>query len=235
MSATYRQSSRVTPLLLEKTRCRLLSRLPRRRWKRRWCAIRALAASGLLQSSHRRAIGFPPQPAGLMAGGFQRAKPAPGRTSAARICTTRLYFLATAVPYPSMATFDAPSREVCTIRRMPDHTPLQALVTLERSVYVEIAALGRANREGSGAFAARARSLRLEISSRASARGRSRWRTLIVCMSEEQTHYHDHLGTRRSWRQIRSARCRTAWTQRSRALGRWSPCAIEPRQRSDKS
>jgi hypothetical protein len=40
-------------------------------------------------------------------------------------------------PYPSMATFDAPNREVCTIRRNRTNTPLQALVTLNDPVYIE--------------------------------------------------------------------------------------------------
>ena len=43
------------------------------------------------------------------------------------------------VPYPSMATFDAPSREICTMRRVATNTPLQAFVTLNDPVYVEAA------------------------------------------------------------------------------------------------
>jgi len=42
-------------------------------------------------------------------------------------------------PYPSMAAFDAPNREVCTITRGRTNTPLQALVTLNDPVYVEAA------------------------------------------------------------------------------------------------
>ena len=43
------------------------------------------------------------------------------------------------MPYPSMAAFDAPTREVCTVHRLPTNTPLQALVTLNDPVYVEAA------------------------------------------------------------------------------------------------
>jgi hypothetical protein len=42
-------------------------------------------------------------------------------------------------PYPAMATFDAPSREVCTVRRPRTNTPLQALVTLNDPAFVEAA------------------------------------------------------------------------------------------------
>ena len=55
-------------------------------------------------------------------------------------------------PYASMATFDAPNREVCALKRPRSNTPLQALVTLNDPVYVEAAqALGRrmAQHEGS--------------------------------------------------------------------------------------
>jgi hypothetical protein len=42
-------------------------------------------------------------------------------------------------PYPDMATFDAPNREVCTLRRSSTNTPLHALVTLNDPVHVEAA------------------------------------------------------------------------------------------------
>jgi hypothetical protein len=43
------------------------------------------------------------------------------------------------IPYPSMAAFDAPSREICTVRRSKTNTPLQAFVTLNDPAYVEAA------------------------------------------------------------------------------------------------
>jgi hypothetical protein len=58
-----------------------------------------------------------------------------------------------------MATFDAPSRELCTVRRIRTNTPLQAFVTLNDPVFVEAAqALGRRIvREGGATTGDRAR------------------------------------------------------------------------------
>jgi len=43
------------------------------------------------------------------------------------------------VPHPTLATFDAPARDVCTIRRQETNTPLQALVLLNDPTYIEAA------------------------------------------------------------------------------------------------
>ena len=63
------------------------------------------------------------------------------------------------MPYPSLATFDAPSREVCTLRRVRTNTPLQALVVLNDPVYVEAsqALARRIVREAGPSVEARAR------------------------------------------------------------------------------
>src|SRR5258706_6300622 len=61
-------------------------------------------------------------------------------------------------PYPSMATFDAPNREVCALRRPRSNTPLQALVTLNDPVYIEAAqALAKRMANTPGSTADRAR------------------------------------------------------------------------------
>jgi hypothetical protein len=53
--------------------------------------------------------------------------------------------------YPSFIAFDAPSREVCTVRRDRTNSPLQALVTLNDPVYVECAvALARQMQDEGG-------------------------------------------------------------------------------------
>jgi hypothetical protein len=48
-------------------------------------------------------------------------------------------FIRRSSPYPSLAAFDAPSREACTVRRVMSNTPLQALTTLNDPVFVEAA------------------------------------------------------------------------------------------------
>ena len=48
-------------------------------------------------------------------------------------------FMRRTAPYPSMITFDAPSREFCTVRRVRTNTPLQALTTLNDPVFFEAA------------------------------------------------------------------------------------------------
>lgn len=73
---------------------------------------------------------FPPQPAGMWQAAFNGERT--WTTSAGQDKYRRgLYtFWRRDVPYPSMTTFDAPSREICAVRRIRTNTPLQALVTL---------------------------------------------------------------------------------------------------------
>ena len=139
-SAAYRQSSRVTPELLETDPDnRLLSRGPRFRLSAEMVRDQALAVSGLLSPKMHGPSVKPPQPSfGLRAafGSSMDWKTSPGDDKYRRGLYTEWR---RTNPYPSMAAFDAPSREACTIRRGRTNTPLQALVTLNDPVYVECA------------------------------------------------------------------------------------------------
>src|SRR5207244_3435749 len=139
-SATYRQSSSVTPILLAKDpRSRLLARYPRRRLDAEFVRDQALALSGLLSGKIGGPSVYPPQPEGLWQAAFNGERTWPNSTGEDRYRRGLYTFWRRTVPYPSMATFDAPSRETCTVRRIRTNTPLQAFVTLNDPVYVEAA------------------------------------------------------------------------------------------------
>ena len=145
MSTSYRQSSRVSAAVLEKDpRDRLISRYPRRRLSAEGVRDQALALSGLLSGKIGGPSVFPPQPGGLWQAAFNGDRTYPTSTGEDRYRRGIYTFWRRTVPPPNMAAFDAPSREICTFRRMPTNTPLQALVTLNDPIYVEAAqAMGR--------------------------------------------------------------------------------------------
>ena len=139
-SAAYRQSSKCPPdLVARDPENRLVACGPRVRLPAEVIRDQALAASGLLSRKKGGPSVKPPQPnVGLSAafgsGIDWQTSPGEDRYRRAIYTTWRR-----SNPYPSMATFDAPSREVCTIRRPRTNTPLQALVTLNDPAYVEAA------------------------------------------------------------------------------------------------
>ncbi|MAT46452.1 MAG: hypothetical protein CMO35_03365 [Verrucomicrobiaceae bacterium] len=138
--STYRQSSRVTPALLESDPFnRLLTRGPRQRLSAEMVRDQALFAGGLLSGKMYGPPTRPPRPKlGLRAafGGSTDWNDSTGEDRYRRGIYTEWR---RSMPYPSMATFDAPNREVCTVRRSQTNTPLQALVTLNDPVYIETA------------------------------------------------------------------------------------------------
>jgi hypothetical protein len=139
-SATYRQSSRVTPELLERDPDnRLLARGPRFRLPAETIRDQALFASGLLSRKLYGPPVKPPQPSSGLSAAFGSA--IDWQTSSGEDKYRRGLYVTwrRSNPYPSMTTFDATSREVCTIRRARTNTPLQALVTLNDPVYIEAA------------------------------------------------------------------------------------------------
>ncbi len=139
-SATYRQNSKVTPESYKHDPDnRLLARGPRFRMSAETIRDQALAVSGLLSPTLFGPPVKPPQPAMGLSAAFGSGtdwETSPGTDKFRRGLYTTWR---RSNPYPSMATFDAPSREVCTIRRTRTNTPLQALVTLNDPVYLEAA------------------------------------------------------------------------------------------------
>jgi hypothetical protein len=143
-SAAYCQSSRVSPELWERDPDNvLLARGPRFRMTAEEVRDQALFVSGLLSRKMYGPPVRPPQPSsGLSAafGGSLDWKTSEGEDRYRRALYVEWR---RTNPYPSMATFDAPNREVCALHRPRSNTPLQALVTLNDPVYVEAArALG---------------------------------------------------------------------------------------------
>ncbi|MDA0934681.1 MAG: DUF1553 domain-containing protein, partial [Planctomycetota bacterium] len=136
----------------------LLARGPRVRLEAEMVRDQALSLAGLLSDERFGPSVFPYQPDGLWQAAFNGQRT--WRTSEGRDRHRRaLYtFYRRSSPYPSMTAFDAPTREICTPRRIRTNTPLQAFVTLNDPVFVE-AAQGLARRilaEGGRTAAARA-------------------------------------------------------------------------------
>ena len=137
-SRAYRQTSQSTPTLNERDPDnRLLARGPRFRPTGEQLRDQALAVSGLLSS---KMYGPPVRPSrpnlGLNTafGGSNDWTVSNGEDRLRRSIYTETKRNS---PYPSFTTFDAPNREVCTIRRGRSNTPLQAFVTLNDPVFVE--------------------------------------------------------------------------------------------------
>lgn len=139
LSTTYQQSSLTSAEKQnEDPQNRWLSRGPRFRLSAEQIRDQALAVSGLLNEDMYGPSVMPPQPEGIWQVVYSSAawKTAEGPDRYRRALYT--YWKRTS-PYPSMITFDTPSREFCVSRRIRTNTPLQALVTLNDPVYLEAA------------------------------------------------------------------------------------------------
>src|SRR5205085_715428 len=138
--------SRVTPELAERDPDnRLLAHGPRFRLPAESVRDQALFVAGLLSPKQKGPSVRPLRPNSGLTAAFGSSvdwKTSDGEDRFRRALYTEWRRTS---PYPSMTTFDAPNREVCTIRRNRTNTPLQALVTLNDPVYVE-AAQGLARR-----------------------------------------------------------------------------------------
>jgi hypothetical protein len=136
-SATYRQSAKAAPSLVEKDpRNRLLARGPQQRLTAEMVRDQALMASGLLSDTMGGPPVMPPQPEGVWNSVYNDSKwvDATGPNRYRRAVYT---YIKRTSGYPSFLTFDASEHDVSLARRIPTNTPLQALVTLNDPVYQE--------------------------------------------------------------------------------------------------
>jgi len=139
VSGTYRQSSISSAELHEKDpQNKWYARGPRFRMSAEQIRDQSLAVSGLLSSRMYGKSVMPPQPDNVWQTVYngESWKTSEGEDRYRRAVYT---FLKRTSPYPSFISFDAGSREVCTINRTVTNTPLQALVTLNDPVYLEAA------------------------------------------------------------------------------------------------
>jgi hypothetical protein len=138
-SAAYQQSSRLTPELLEADpENRLLSRGPRFRMDAEMIRDSALKMAGLLVEKFGGPSVKPYQPAGLwteVSYGFKEDYKAD--TGEGLYRRSMYTYWKRQSPPPGMIAFDAPSREVCTVRRQRTNTPLQALELMNDPQYIE--------------------------------------------------------------------------------------------------
>jgi hypothetical protein len=140
MSATYRQSSAVTPDMFEMDpENRLFARGPRFRLQAELVRDNALAISGLLVPTIGGKSVRPYQPAGVwnetsVYGNLLNYQHDKGDGLYRRSMYT--IWKRTAAP-PQMLMFDSPSREYCTVKRSRTNTPLQALTLLNDITFVE--------------------------------------------------------------------------------------------------
>ncbi|MEZ4776315.1 MAG: DUF1553 domain-containing protein [Bacteroidia bacterium] len=140
MSATYRQSAKASDKVLAfDPQNRLWGRGPRIRLSAEQTRDQALAVSGLLSRKMYGPSVMPDQPEGIWQVVYSGEKwvTSEGEDKYRRAIYT--HWRRTS-PYPSMVTFDTPSREFCVSRRISTNTPLQALVMLNDPVYLEAAA-----------------------------------------------------------------------------------------------
>lgn len=139
-SQTYKQSSMSTPALDERDPDnRLLARQSRFRVDAEVVRDIALFTSGLLQEKFGGPSAKPYQPDGYLAT-LNFPKREYSASHGADLYRRGVYtFWQRAFLHPSLATFDAPTREECAINRSNSNTPLQALVLLNDPIYVEAA------------------------------------------------------------------------------------------------
>jgi Protein of unknown function (DUF1549)/Protein of unknown function (DUF1553)/Planctomycete cytochrome C len=139
-SATYRQSSKVTSQQYQVDQYnRLLERGPRFRVDAEIIHDIALKSAGLLSDKIGGPSVYPPIPDGVLSlayGSPMKWEVSKGEDHYRRAMYT---FWKRSAPYPALSIFDSPNADVVCVRRVMSDTPLQALTTLNDSVFHEAA------------------------------------------------------------------------------------------------
>jgi hypothetical protein len=139
MSATYQQDSKFNNDALTKDPFnKLYARGPRVRLSAEQIRDQALTVSGLLSNKMNGPSVYPYQPEGIWRSPYNGDKWILS-TDGDQYRRALYTFWKRSAPYPSMLSFDGTSREVCSARRIRTNTPLQALNSLNDSVYIEAA------------------------------------------------------------------------------------------------
>ncbi|HXU75282.1 MAG TPA: PSD1 and planctomycete cytochrome C domain-containing protein [Methylomirabilota bacterium] len=140
-SAAYRQASRMTPDQYAKDPYnRLLARGPRLRVEAEIVRDIALSTSGLLNPKVGGPSIFSPAPDFLFLPPASYAPfPWKEETGPDRYRRALYTFRRRSTPFPALQVFDAPNGDFSCVRRMRSNTPLQALVSLNETVFVECA------------------------------------------------------------------------------------------------
>ncbi len=152
LSATYRQSSRVTPELLEADPDnRLLARAPRFRLPAETVRDNALVISGEFSEKMGGPPVYPPQPDGIWRHVGRNAPKYATSTGDNRFRRGIYTIWRRSAPYPAFMNFDAPERSACVVQRPRTNTPLQALTLLNDEAFIELTfALARRMAAGDG-------------------------------------------------------------------------------------
>ncbi len=145
MSSTFQQTSKILPSLLEKDpENQYLARFPRLRLSSEMIRDQVLKSAGILTNKIGGPSVKPYQPAGLWeetiggGGDLRNYVEDKGENLYRRSLYT---FWKRTSPPPNMTTFDASTKDLCTVVRQETNTPLQALVLLNDPQMIEAARL----------------------------------------------------------------------------------------------
>ena len=139
MSATYRQTSNISPVMAEKDGKNLyLARGPRFRLQAETIRDNALVASGLLSPKIGGDAVFPYQPDGVWKSMGTGPNIYPTQVPDDEMHRRSMYtYIKRNAQFPSLSVFDLPDRNVSAVSRKISNTPLQALVMLNDPQFME--------------------------------------------------------------------------------------------------